>query len=91
MTVAPTPGPRSATRTRRVAVFVAVTALAALITRVAIGLSGRHDLLGAAFGWRSALMVVGWWTVVDWLFTGIGLLWRRVRDRKRRRPAHRKA
>lgn len=74
--------------TRRVAVFVAVTALAALITRVAIELSGRHDLLGAAFGWRSVLTVVGFWTVLDWLFTGIGRIWRRVRDR--RRPAHRK-
>jgi uncharacterized membrane protein len=74
--------------TRRITAFVAVTALAALITRVAIELSGRHDLLGAVFGWRSVLMAIGWWTVLDWLFTGIGRAWRRVRDR--RRPTHRK-
>lgn len=76
--------------TRRVVGFVAVTALAALITRVAIELSGRPDLLAAMFGWRSVLMVIGWWTIVDWTFAGIGRMWRRVRARRRPRRTHRK-
>jgi hypothetical protein len=75
--------------TRRLVGFFAAAILAALITQVAIELSGQPATIARLFRWQSILMAIGWWTLLNWAFTGATWLSRRIRPTRHR--AHRKA
>jgi hypothetical protein len=78
-----------APRRRHAVTFIAAAILAALVTQVAIELSGHAATLTRLFRWSSILIAIGWCTVLNWAFTGVAWLYRRLRPPRHR--THRRA